>query len=74
MPEAFKDHFSGHSDTYATYRPRYPAALAASSFRARFETPAPLPGYLERVPCWLITHPAPALLGLVRIAALGGRT
>ena len=27
MPEAFKDHFSGHSDTYATYRPRYPAAL-----------------------------------------------
>lgn len=53
--------------------PRYPAALAASSFRARFETPAPLPGYLERVPSWLITHPAPALLGLVRIATLGGR-
>jgi len=53
--------------------PRYPAALAASSFRARFETPAPLPDYLERVPCWLVTHPAPALLGLGRIAALRGR-
>jgi glucokinase len=53
--------------------PRYPAALAASSFRARFETPAPLPGYLESVPSWLITHPAPVLVGLVCLAARDGK-
>lgn len=27
MTEPFKDHFSGHSDAYASYRPLYPAAL-----------------------------------------------
>lgn len=26
---SFKDHFSGHADTYAAARPRYPAALSA---------------------------------------------
>ncbi|MEX2482829.1 MAG: glucokinase [Gammaproteobacteria bacterium] len=54
--------------------PRYPERLAASQFRARFETPAPLPGYLENVPIWLITHGAPALLGLARIAARADRS
>ena len=27
QPPAFKDHFSGHADDYARYRPRYPEAL-----------------------------------------------
>ena len=27
MTDQFKDHFSGHSDAYAAYRPSYPAAL-----------------------------------------------
>jgi glucokinase len=44
--------------------PRHAQALAASDFRARFEFPAPLPGYLEGIPTRLITHPEPALLGL----------
>lgn len=29
QPTAFKDHFSGHADDYARYRPRYPEALFA---------------------------------------------
>jgi SAM-dependent methyltransferase len=29
VAEGFKDHFSGHSDDYATYRPSYPPTLAA---------------------------------------------
>ena len=46
--------------------PRYPQALAQSCFRRRFETPAPLSGYLEAIPTALVTHEAPALLGLAR--------
>ncbi|MEQ8663964.1 MAG: glucokinase [Gammaproteobacteria bacterium] len=49
--------------------PRAPAALARSRFRARFDTPAPLPGYLAAIPTWLVMHPQPALLGLARLAA-----
>ncbi|MCB1748143.1 MAG: glucokinase [Gammaproteobacteria bacterium] len=44
--------------------PRYPERLAASRFRERFETPAPLGDYLPRLPTWLVTHPEAALLGL----------
>lgn len=51
--------------------PRYAQALAASDFRARFEFPAPLPGYLEGIPTRLITHPEPALLGLACYANAG---
>ena len=45
--------------------PRLGAQLRASRFRERFETPAPLPGYLEAIPTRLIIHPEPALLGLM---------
>ena len=45
--------------------PRLHAQLRESSFRERFETPAPLPGYLAAIPTCLITHPEPALLGLM---------
>ncbi len=48
--------------------PRAPELLAASRFRARFETPAPLPGYLEAIPTRLIVHEQPALLGLAHRA------
>jgi glucokinase len=48
--------------------PRAPEQLAASRFRARFETPAPLPGYLEAIPTRLIVHAEPALLGLAHRA------
>ncbi|MEQ8495307.1 MAG: glucokinase [Gammaproteobacteria bacterium] len=48
--------------------PRAPAALRRSRFRERFETPAPLPGYLEAIPTRLVVHPEPALLGLARLA------
>jgi len=48
--------------------PRAPGLLGASRFRARFETPAPLPGYLEAIPTRLIVHDEPALLGLAHRA------
>jgi glucokinase len=49
--------------------PRAPGALGRSRFRERFETPAPLPGYLAAIPTRLVVHPQPALLGLARLAA-----
>ncbi len=47
--------------------PRYADELSRSAFRARFETPAPLPGYLERIATRLVVHPEPALLGLATL-------
>ncbi|MGE0486227.1 MAG: glucokinase [Gammaproteobacteria bacterium] len=44
--------------------PRHAERFAASRFRQRFETPAPLGDYLARLPTWLVIHPEAALLGL----------
>jgi glucokinase len=43
--------------------------LAASAFRRRFEDKGRLRPYLEAIPCWLITHPNCAFLGLEALAA-----
>ncbi len=50
--------------------PRYAEALEASSFRARFETHAPLSGYLPQLATLLVTHPHPSLAGLAHYCSL----
>lgn len=44
--------------------PRFPAFLAASGFRSRFESKGRLSGYLSEIPTWLITRPDAAFAGL----------
>lgn len=48
--------------------PRFPAALAASAFRARFQAKGSYAPYLAAIPTALITHPHAALLGVARYA------
>ena len=43
--------------------PRLGAALGRSGFRAAFERKGRFSAYLAAVPTYVITHPAPALLG-----------
>jgi glucokinase len=50
--------------------PRLAKQLAASSFRAHFEDKGRLRPYLAAIPCWLITHPNPAFLGLETVATV----
>ncbi len=50
--------------------PRFPAFLAASAFRARFEAKGRFGEWLAPVPAWLVTRPDAAMLGL---AAMAGR-
>lgn len=45
--------------------PRYQDLLLHSTFRERFNAPGPMCKRLNAVPCHLITHHNPALLGLV---------
>ncbi len=44
--------------------PRIVEFLASSQFRARFEAKGRFQSYLERIPCFVIVHPAAAFLGL----------
>ena len=44
--------------------PRYAAQFANSNFRDRFEAKGRFRAYLAEIPTYLITHPAPAFLGL----------
>ncbi len=48
--------------------PRFPEALAASPFRARFEAKGRFRDWLAPVPTWLINHPDAAMLGLASLA------
>ena len=43
--------------------------LKGSRFRARFEDKGPLRAYLADIPCYVITRPEPAFLGLAHLAA-----
>ena len=44
--------------------PRIVEYLAASQFRSRFEAKGRFRAYLERIPCYIIVHPAAAFVGL----------
>ena len=44
--------------------PKLGPAFASSPFRARFEDRGRYSEYLQDVPTWVITHDAPAFLGL----------
>ncbi len=44
------------------------ASLQQSSFRRRFESKGRMSAYLRAIPTYVITHPAPALAGLTRLA------
>ena len=48
--------------------PRLSEYLARSQFRARFEAKGRFQSYVAAIPCWVIMHPAPAFLGLQRLA------
>lgn len=48
--------------------PRFPAFLAASPFRARFEAKGRMRHYVEAIPTALITRELPAFIGLSRLA------
>jgi glucokinase len=41
--------------------------LAASEFRRRFEAKGRFRDYMARIPVWVILHPEPACLGLMRV-------
>jgi glucokinase len=47
--------------------PRFADFLANSSFRDRFEAKGRFSGYLAGTPTWVVVHPDPAFLGLVRL-------
>ena len=47
--------------------PKLGQAFAQSQFRARFEAKGRFRGYLSAIPSYVITHPAPALLGAARL-------
>lgn len=51
--------------------PRFPAYLAASAFRARFEAKGRFAAWLAPVPTWLVLRPDAAMLGLETVAAMG---
>jgi glucokinase len=48
--------------------PRFVKELEASAFRERFDDKGRLSPYLKAIPCWLITHPNTAFLGLETMA------
>jgi glucokinase len=48
--------------------PRFAKYLEASAFRERFDDKGRLSPYLRAIPCWLITHPNTAFLGLETMA------
>lgn len=48
--------------------PRYLDGIARSAFRQRFEAKGRFRDYLREIPTWVITHPVPALEGLVALA------
>ncbi|WP_237213511.1 glucokinase, partial [Falsiroseomonas oryziterrae] len=50
--------------------PRLRHRLDAAAFRARFEAKAPMQGWMQDVPLALVTHPAPAFLGLAALARM----
>lgn len=50
--------------------PRLRERLDPAAFRARFEAKAPMQGWMAGVPLALVTHPAPAFLGLAAVARL----
>ena len=47
--------------------PRILDYLAASEFRRRFEAKGRFRDYVSRIPVWIIRHPEPAFLGLMRV-------
>lgn len=47
---------------------RFTELFMASDFRRRFEAKGRFADYLADIPCWLITHPEPAFLGLQEAA------
>lgn len=49
--------------------PRWGAHFDAALFRAAFEDKPPYRHWLAGIPSFLVTHPAPALLGLAELAA-----
>ncbi len=51
--------------------PRLIDRLDAADFRARFEAKEPMAQWMADVPLSLVTHPAPAFLGLAAIAQAG---
>ena len=48
--------------------PRFVKELEASAFRERFDDKGRLSPYLKAIPCWVITHPNTAFLGLETMA------
>lgn len=52
--------------------PRLAGRIDRPRFRARFEDRAPMEGWMRGVPLSLITHPAPAFLGLAALAKTTG--
>jgi glucokinase len=50
--------------------PRLAGRLDAAAFRARFTAKAPMEGWMARIPLAMVTHPAPAFLGLAALARL----
>jgi glucokinase len=47
--------------------PKSRDAFAASGFRRRFEAKGRFRTYLTQVPTWIVMHPEPAFLGLMRV-------
>jgi glucokinase len=48
--------------------PRLAPGLDQAAFRARFEDKAPMAGWMQGVPLFIVTHPAPAFPGLAALA------
>jgi len=51
--------------------PRHPERLETGPFRAGFENKGRHQPLMERIPTWLITHPAPGLLGAACLSRSG---
>ncbi len=51
--------------------PRIVDYFAASEFRRRFEAKGRFQDYVARIPTWVVLHPEPAFLGLVRVLRKG---
>jgi glucokinase len=47
--------------------PKAKEAFANSRFRQRFEAKGRFRDYLAQIPTWIVTHPEPAFLGLMRV-------
>ncbi|MBX9595196.1 MAG: glucokinase, partial [Roseomonas sp.] len=48
--------------------PRLAPGLDRAAFRVRFEDKAPMAGWMQGVPLFIVTHPAPAFPGLAALA------